>query len=187
MLSMNDVKLKALTRIHAHLCGDGCLCRYKTSEKDRINRAEILYFNNNTNLLFSFKKDMSLVFNVSMSYNDKQKKVYVKSIRIATFLLTLSEYKSRSWRIPSLVKNANSEVKLEWIKAFALDEGYIPKDRNAIRIKSVNFAGLQDIQQLLQTINIRSTISGPNCDHTWYLNIRKENALSDFYKISVRK
>ena len=185
--SLSNEKLEVLARIHAHLCGDGNLCYYKTSEKDRINRASISYFNTNIDLINSFRKDMNEFFGVKMTYMPKLIKVSVQSIRIADTLSKLGKYRTREWRIPELIKNSNKEIKLEWIKAFCYDEGYTPKNRRVIRIKSMNKNGLEDIKEILQSIEIYSWITGINCDDSWYLNIRKMKELENFYKKPSRK
>ncbi len=185
-----DNKLKItseLVRIHAHLCGDGGLYKFKTSEKDRNNRAEIVYFNTNFKLINSFREDMKKLFGVKMSYYPKYSKIRVLSCRIANFLLSLSEYGTRTWRIPPIIKETSRNLKLEWIKAFAYDEGYLPLDRNCIRIKSMNLNGLLDLKEMLDSINIYSKLSGPNSDKSYYLNIKKEYELRNFTKEKSRK
>ena len=112
-----------LVRIHAHLCGDGGLYLYKTSEKDRINRADIAYFNTNEELIDSFRSDMNKEFRVKMTYNKKRSVIKVSSIRIAKILLKLSEYGTRKWRIPNIIKNSSRKHKIEWIKEFCKDDG----------------------------------------------------------------
>ncbi len=182
--------LLALARIHAHLCGDGMVCIYKSSEKDHRIRAEIAYFNSNEEYIREFQKDMQSVFGVKMTrrlYRRKHHQVKVKSLRIARVLLSISEYHSRVWQIPEIFRKGSPEIKLEWLKAFAKDEGYLPKDRDWIRIKSVNEKGLQQTKEMLDSLNIKSTISGPNCDQTWYLNIKREKALANFVKEASRK
>ena len=185
--SLSNEKLEVLARIHAHLCGDGNLCYYKTSEKDRINRASISYFNTNIDLINSFRNDMTDFFGVKMTYMPKLIKVSVQSIRIADALSKLGKYGTRDWRIPELIKNSNKDIKLEWVKAFCYDEAYTPKNRKVIRIKSMNKNGLQDIKELLRLIDIDSWITGINCDNSWYLNIRKMRELENFYKKPSRK
>ncbi len=175
-----------LARIHAHLCGDGCLCVYKTSEPDRINRAAIIYSNNSETLLKEFQQDMQSFFGVKMTISSKKNEVRVQSLRIAQFLLSLSQFHSRSWSIPSRFMNANREVKLAWITAFAQDEGYVMKDRRCIRIKCVNLEGLKQVKALLTSLEIQSNLTGPNCDETWYLNIRPEKELLTFRKVACR-
>jgi len=176
-----------LVRIHAHLCGDGGVYRYKTSEKDRINRASIMYFNNNLDLINSFREDMNRLFNVKMTFYRKRNTLRVLSIRIADLLTTLNEYGTRKWRIPKIIKNASRKYKLEWIRAFCYDEGYLPPDRNGIRIKSMNLNGLSDIKEMLDSLKIYSRLNGPNCDNSYYLNIKKMLELKDFSKKKSRK
>jgi hypothetical protein len=189
MIKHNEkIKLsEELVRIHAHLCGDGGLYKYKTSEEDRINRAYIIYCNKNIKLINSFRKDMNYLFNVKMTYLAKAFVVKVSSIRIANYLLELSEYGARKWRIPKIIKKSSRKYKLEWIKAFSLDEGYLPPDRNFIRIKCMNLNGLKDIKEILDSLEIYSNITGPNCDDSYYINIKKEAELKNFSKIKMRK
>lgn len=176
-----------LVRIHAHLCGDGGLYKYKTSEKDRINRAVIIYFNTNPKLILSFQEDMTKLYGVKMTYIPRKSLVKVASIRIANDLLNLSEYGTRTWRIPIVIKNSSRKLKIEWVKSFSHDEGYLPKDRKIIRIKSMNFLGLKDIQEMLVSLNIPSNLTGPNCDKSYYLNIKKVLELENFTKEKSRK
>ncbi|MBL7055767.1 hypothetical protein ISS07_02535 [Candidatus Woesearchaeota archaeon] len=179
--------LKSFARVHAHLCGDGGLYFYKTSEKDRINRAELSYFNTNEDLIKSFRKDMKLLFNVKMTYHPEKIRLKVKSLRIAKVFLEYGKYGTREWRIPDLIKNSTKSIKLEWIKALSHDEGYTPLKRNIIRIKSMNSKGLKDTKNLLDSIKINSWITGQNSDGSWYLNIRKEKELSNFTKQPSRR
>jgi len=184
---LSNEKLKVLARIHSHLCGDGNLCIYKTSEKDRINRISISYFNTNIDLINSFRRDMGDFFGVKMTYRPSAIRLTVKSIKIGKFLTQLGEYGTRQWRIPSIIKNASTEIKLEWIKAFCYDEGYTPIGKTIIKIKSMNREGLKDVKELVDSLQIECWITGINCDGSWYLTIRKMNELKDFYKKPSRK
>lgn len=183
MKSNKNLKLsKELVRIHAHLCGDGGLYTYKTSEKDRINRSEIVYFNTNIDLINSFRKDMNKLFGVKMTFYGKRHMLVVFSIRIADVLLKLSNYGTRKWRIPKVIKKSLMMYRLEWINAFCKDEGYLPADRNYIRIKSMNLYGLKDLKEMVTSLRIYSKITSPNCDKSYYLNIKKEGRLRNFSK-----
>ena len=179
--------LVRLARIHAHLCGDGMICTYKSSEPDHRNRADIVYFNSNPQLINEFREDMRALFGVQMTWIPKRIRVGVKSLRIARYLLTLSQYHSRRWSIPPLFLDASRRVKIAWTTAFANDEGYVPRDRSWIRIKSVNHTGLMQVRSMLDSLQIDSRITGPNCDRTWYLNISKEKEFQHFNKVHCRK
>lgn len=176
-----------LVRIHAHLCGDGVLSVYPSKEKDHKKRAQISYYNTNKRLIEEFQADMQKEFGVKMTYIPSRHRVAVQSLRIANFLLSLSDYKTNEWRVSVCIKNSSRELRLEWFKAFAHDDGYTPKDRNQIRLKCKNFDGLSDVKEMLDDLGFYSTLTGPNCDKTWFLNVRKEFELSNFVKIAVRK
>lgn len=180
-------EFSALARVHAHLCGDGCICIYKTSEPDRINRAEIIYCNTNPALIDSFRKDMTFLFGVKMTYIPKQKALRVKSIRIVNSLLELGKYGCREWCIPPMIRASSTDIRLEWIKAFLYDEGYLIEKKNLVRVKSMNRNGLEDMAQMLSDMGIYSWITGKNCDNSWYLNIRRMQGLDGFYKEPCRK
>ncbi len=70
-----------LARIHAHLCGDGSSCIWKTKEKDRIFSAITGYHNKNQVLLDKFRRDFSKVFKVKMKMRPN-KDVSIRSIKI---------------------------------------------------------------------------------------------------------
>jgi hypothetical protein len=40
---------------------------------------------------------------------------------------------------------------------------------------------------MFDDLGFHSTLTGPNCDKTWFLNVRKEFELSNFVKVAVRK
>jgi len=187
------MKLTAeLARIHAHLCGDGSMYKYKTSEKDRINRAVISYTNKNPKLLEEFRKDMNKLFDVKMTFKDRHRdEVIVKSIRIFNIINKMfGDLSSRKWKIPKIIKNSSKEIKLEWLKAFFEDEAYHEKRYNRLKIKSVNYEGLKDVQKILSSIKIISNLTGPNCDDSYYLTISKFDSVkefSNFIKEPIRK
>lgn len=176
-----------LVRIHAHLCGDGVLSVYHSKEKDHKTRVQISYYNTNEKLIKEFQSDMQKEFGVKMTYLPSRCRVAVQSLRIANFLFSLSNYKTSEWRVPDCIKSSSRELRLEWFKAFAHDDGYTPRDRNQIRLKCKNFHGLSDVKEMMDDLGFHTTFTGPNIDGTWFLNIRKEFELFDFVKKAVRK
>jgi hypothetical protein len=179
-----------LSRIHAHLCGDGFACMFKTKEKDRNLTAVTGYCNKNQILLDKFREDFSKIFGVKMKMK-KNKQVSIRSVRIFKQIVNkFGEFGSRKWRIPSTIKNSGREIKLEWLKAFFEDEAYDEKRYNRLKTKSVNYLGLKDAQEMLESLGIVSSLTGPNCDESYYLTISKFNTIEefkDFVKEPIRK
>ena len=169
------------------MCGDGLVGIYQTTQHNRKHIGAIAYYNSDSTNIMNFRKDMTDVFGVRMTWLPRHQTIQVSSLRIARYLLSLSNFHSRTWRIPDMFLNGSDEVKVEWIRTFATDEACLPPDRDWIRIKSVNKEGLQQIEFMLGTLSIESWITGPNCDKTWYLNIRKEKELLTFTKSKCRK
>lgn len=130
---------------------------------------------------------MNSLFGVKMTYVSKQQAVRVKSLRIVDFLSQLGKYSCREWDVPNIFKNSSQDVRLEWIRAYMQDEGYLIAKKNLVRVKSMNNNGLESIKQMLGDMGIDSWITGINCDGSWYLNIRRMQGLADFYKKPCRK
>jgi len=179
-----------LARIHAHLCGDGSVFIFKIKAKDRNFRAGIAYSNNNQRLLDDFRKDFTKLFGVKMKMNEKVD-VSVKSIKIFQELTgRFGDFGSRKWRVHNSIKNANATMKLEWLKAFFEDEAYDEKRYNRLRIKSMNLIGLRDAKEMLDSLGIFSSITGPNCDLSYYLTIPQWGSVelfNEFVKEPARK
>ena len=189
-LDMNKEVTQELARVHAHLCGDGSVCTWKTKEKDRKLTAVTVYCNNNQKLLDNFRNDFSKIFGVKMKMRNNRD-VSIRSIRIYTELTNrFGKFGSYQWRIHSSIKNAGKEIKLEWLKAFFEDEAYDEKRYNRLRIKCMNYSGIKDAKEMLDSLNIKSTLTGPNCDKSYYLTIPNFSSVvefQDFVKEPARK
>lgn len=169
-----------LARVHARLCGDGYVYFSKTKEKDRNFTAVIGYCNNNQRLLDKFREDFNKLFGVKMKMRFKRE-VSIRSIRLYQELkMKFGEFGSKEWRIHDTIKESQKEIKIEWLKAFFEDEAYNEKKYNRLKLKSMNFNGLKDIKELLFSIGIESSLTGPNCDKSYYLTISNFNSINEF-------
>lgn len=178
-------------RIHAHLCGDGYTCIWKTRQKGRKFTAITGYCNKNQKLLDQFRIDFSKIFGVKMKMRRKKGEVSISSIRIHKEIRDkFGDFGSKKWRIPQIIKCANKEVRLNWLVSFFEDEAYHEKRYDRLKTKSVNLQGLNDAKELLESLNIFCTLTGPNCDSTYYLTIPKFSSVKEFNNFSkepVRK
>lgn len=179
-----------LARIHAHLCGDGSVFIFRTKAKDRNWTGGVGYYNNNQQLLDKFRADFSKLFGVKMKMR-KNREVSIRSVKRAReFIKKFGSFNSREWKIPEIIKNSDKEIKLEWLKAFFEDEAYDEKRYNRLKIKSVNYNGLKDAKELLDSMGISSSLTGPNSDKTYYLAVPRFDSIrefSDFVKVPIRK
>jgi len=179
-----------LVRIHAHLCGDGSVYLYKTKAKDRKFIGVIGYYNKNQLLLDRFRSDFSKLFGVKMKMRENIS-VSISSIkRVKYFIDSFGRLGSREWRVHDSIKNSCKELKLEWLKSFFEDEAYHEKKENRLKVKSMNYKGLKDAKDLLDSLSIFSNITGPNCDKSYYLTIPKFDSIkefNDFVKTPIRK
>ena len=179
-----------LARIHAHLCGDGSICIWRTKEKDRNFRGVVGYYNKNQKLLDKFRKDFSKLFGVKMKMRENRE-VSVKSLKIVKHLLSrFGKFGSREWLVHNSIKNSDNKIKLGWLKAFFEDEAYHERRYDRLKTKSMNYCGLKDAKEMLDSLNIKSNLTGPNCDGSYYLTIPQFSLVEefkDFVKEPIRK
>jgi len=180
-----------IARMHAHVCGDGDIGIYmeRRGERDiaRYNRKNLFmksyrvrYTNNESNLLREFKEDAKNVFDASGLI--RKNECRVKNKKVFTALKRLGAAGSRSWFISKEIFRSKKIVRAEWLRAFCDDESTVDVENRRIRIKSVNFSGLNQVKKLFETIGINPKITGPNIDKTWYLTIPKPE-ISKFAKL----
>jgi len=180
-----------IARMHAHVCGDGDIGIYieKRGKRDimRYNRKKIFmrtyrirYTNNKTSFLKEFKKDAKDAFNAKGSI--RKNECRIKNKKVFTAMKTLGASDRRSWLIPKEMFRSKKIVIAEWLRAFCDDESTVDVENKRIRIKSVNFSGLNQVKNLFETVGINPRITGPNIDKTWYLTIPK-NEIPKFAKL----
>lgn len=182
----------ALARIHAHICGDGSLFKYK--EKDcygylgcyKLDRYRIrygLYYTNFNELLIKeFMEDIKLTFGLKPLYWNNN--VKVKSIDVWNLLRELGAGKSRDWFISQKIMRASREIKKNWIRAFFDDEACFNAG-GRIRVRSVNKKGLIQLMKMVREfVPCHITPNkGYYPDSSIYLNINKNDAEKYFSKI----
>jgi len=196
----------AFARIHAHICGDGCIYKVRTnrSKKELIqhprkntvrNRFHIRYFNNDISLLKQFIKDVHTVFNRRCCLNLKNNYIDVQGKWLYDIFKFLGAGKSHEWFISDKILSSSNEVIIEWIKSFFDDEVYVPLKRRCIEVGSVNKKGLNQIKKLLFSLGIISIIHGPY----WYKgffsyrlyidskNVRKYHELVGFTSLKKKR
>ena len=180
-----------MARIHAHICGDGCvytkilkLSKRKLSRHKRINPYEkiwVMEYTNTENLLRQeFITDIKISFN-RKSYNySKYYRVTLTHCKWIIDFLELDNKNSYNWKIPKDILNSK-RLSTHWLRAFFDDESTVTQKQKMIRIKSMNLYGLKQILFMLKNHGIYSKITGQNCDKSWYLNIYR-NDLKQYEK-----
>lgn len=180
-----------IARMHAHVCGDGDIGIYveKRGKRDiaRYNRKNPLmktyrvrYTNNKSTLLKEFREDAKNAFRASGSI--RKNECRIKNKEVFSVLKALGAANSRSWFVPNEIFESEKSVRAEWLRAFCDDESTVDIENKRIRIKSVNFNGLNQVKNLFETVGINPRITGPNIDKTWYLTIPRSEIL-EFAKL----
>lgn len=178
-------------RIHAHLCGDGCILIHirnrspssiKTSwgKNSKFKVYTIEYDNTSPALCHQFVKDIKTIYgDVYIYYKKRKGRVIVRRKMIYREMIKLGVGKSREWFIPDEILNSSKKVKLTWLRAFFDDEATIDTTHKRIDLKIVNLKGLEQIKKLLSDLGIRSYINGPY-ENMWILRI--SSGIKSFYK-----
>ncbi len=159
-------------RLHAHICGDGCLFKVKTnrSKKELIkhprkntvrNRFHLSYCNTNKVLIESFIQDLKIAFDRVGVFVPSKNQVDVQAKWLYGLFKFFGAGKSKEWFIPNKIISASNKVKAQWLKAFFDDEAYISLSRKRIVLNVVNNNGLKQIQSLLKDLNIVSRLNVP--------------------------
>ena len=174
-----------IARIHAHICGDGCvyISREKRSlaslikhprKKLDVNQYIIEYYNKCNELLNEFKKDMEKEFSRKASYSPKKFRLRIRGAKHIIEKLEVQSKNSRNWVVPNYISSSSLEIIKNWLRAFFDDESTVDVQRKRIRVKLMNKLALIQISFLLSKLKIDSRITGQNIDGSWYLNVPKD-------------
>jgi intein/homing endonuclease len=176
-------------RIHAHLCADGYLYVSRERENGRWRkRYQLRYSNTDETLREEFANDILTVYSI-MAARCRKGEIGIKAKWIFQRLSDLGAGNSYRWFIGSEILKSPKTTKMAWLRAFFDDEGRVelpnpPKDcHRRITIKSVNKRGLQQVQNLLKDLSIKSVITGENSDKTYYLRISRVNNIRKFARL----
>lgn len=184
----------AESRIVAHVCADGWLSQYtekgalqivdgRRYRRDR-ERYEIGYSNNEQVLLEEFRDDINTVYDIERNIRDGE--IRLQSKRLFQRLKHLGAGSTYEWEVGIAIQSAARPVKKSWLRAFFDDEATVSALSHRIRVKSMNETGLQGVVSLLEDIGIPSSLTGPNCDESWYLTISKRDVPEYWSTIGFR-
>ena len=141
--------------------------------RDRV-RYEIGYCNTDNKLLEEFSKDVLDIYKIKVRKRKSTDLVF-KSKRVYSRIKELGGGDTRGWRIGDDVLQSKKRVKSFWLRAFFDDEGTVDKTNRVVRVKSMNEEGLHQARDMMNSINIPSRITGPNCDDSYYLTVSRKD------------
>ncbi len=175
---------EAKARLIAHLIGDGCAYKCRTDYN-------IKYDITDPELLQQFVDDLDNVYGlkpvVALKPSGKTGKLLpyarVRSKLAYEDLKSYCDYFSRTWTVPKEIIEASKSIKREFLKALYDDEGsVIPEGRRLIlRLYSINFKGLKQVQKMISEFGIENTIkSGFGAKRNVFAIVIKD--IEKFYK-----
>ncbi len=168
-----------LSKIHADLCGDGCVSKSKDGNKHKYYRID--FRNTNLNLLKDFQDRFYNYFEIKpKNYNNERTTVHSKKFY---YLLTneFGSFYSRKWKMPNLSKN-NSRY---WLRAFYDCEGWVELKKaksRTIGLECINEKGIKSIQKSLLKFEIDSSLKYKKERGIWRLRICGLNDIKKFSK-----
>ena len=153
---------KNLARICGHLVGDGGITA-TGSDKYRT-----YYANKSRPLIEQFKRDLSETFNEIKfdEYFDKRyNTIQIKIPKIIGIILTeFFGLQSNDFKhIPKNIKNANKELKTEFLKALFDDEGSVHIKGRKISLGMTVKNIILDVKLMLKEFNINTSIINEKC------------------------
>ena len=151
----------AKARIIAHLIGDGSV--YQSNHDYNIK-----YEVKDLESLNSFEKDMIHVYGLKLTKGFKESGFTGKLIPFVRLrskltyedLINYATYKSKDWKIKSKILQSSKQVRKEFLRAFFDDEGSVTNEgkRSIIKLYSINFKGLKQMQKMLLDFGVSSNI-----------------------------
>lgn len=180
-----------MARIHAHLCGDGCV--YVSNEnrspgsllshpRKKLTRTMwiLCYTNTCPALLKEFDNDMERTYTRKAQYVKGKCEIRYRGTKYIAENLQLREKNSRNWKIPHFITHSSVGIRKAWVRAFFDDEATIAIDRKAILVSSVNKNGLIQIQRMLKPLGMQAKVLGPYMTGDtlfWRLSLRGNNVM----------
>lgn len=152
-------------RLIARLKGDGCVFRSGLNKTNYYLKYEAKDFDE----VMNFAKDLKRVYGLKPSFyfhrsgKNPSKKLPVALIRSKLAYYDIMKYgpfDSYSWIVPEEILNGCRRNKIEFVKAFADDEGSVIIRNKEVKIYSINYKGLSQILSILNELSIYGKIYG---------------------------
>ncbi|MBI2543034.1 MAG: hypothetical protein HYW24_02515 [Candidatus Aenigmarchaeota archaeon] len=148
----------AKARLIARLKADGSTFSYGTNYWLKFD-------SKNQQILDEFSRDIEEVYGLKTKEEFKRsgknpsrilKHVYVRSKLAFDDMQKYGPFYSENWRVPVRIKESSREIKIEFLRIFAEDEGSILIGDREVRIYSINEVGLGQLAELLKEFGIET-------------------------------
>ncbi len=109
-----------------------------------------------------------------------QQEVKLCSRKACDDLLSYGFFKTKTWRVPHVIKVASLGIQASFIKGFADSEGSVDAKYRKIRITSSNLIGLKQVGLLLQNFGITYGIHRHSYKNVYALEIHNRRSIESF-------
>ncbi len=181
-----------LSYIFGVLCGDGCI-----SYNKNMQRYQIILLATDQEFVDKFRNILGNYFKISptnefrKTRNKNWRDQYVTRLcsrEACDFILKIGGFGKAEWKVPEIIKVSKNNIKSSFIRGFFDSEGEIDKDIGRVGATSMNFDGLREVQDLLASLNIKSTIIKrkdlrPNTSQKYVLRVHDKNSILLFYSL----
>ena len=147
---------KELASLCAFIAGDG-------SMDNRPTCYEIRFYPDDLKLAKIFKRIFYEIYGKKLSIN-KNLDFYGNCYYLRTnskkafkHLISLSSFGTMDWKVPKFVLRKSALI-IEWLKAYFDCESYVNPNGKVIQAQSVNKVGLYQVQDILNSLGIKSKI-----------------------------
>lgn len=109
------------------------------------------------------------------------------SKEVCGFINSFGNFCKDKWRVPDIIKNSENNIKCAFLKGFFDSEGEIDSKAKRIGATSMNLKGLEEIENLLKSIGIISTMikkkdTRLNASQKYILRLQDRKSMELFYK-----
>lgn len=127
-------------------------------------------------------------FNLRKIRNKNWNQIYLTKLcskEACEYIMGVGEFKKGNWKIPEMIKDSNELIKCAFINGFFDSEGEIDKKTGRVGATSMNLAGLNNVGEVLSSLNIRYTIIKkkdlrPNTHQKYSLKIHDQKSITLF-------
>jgi hypothetical protein len=153
---LNEQDMEILkSKICGYLAADGSVTVRKEKGTNRFHY-DVRFYPDHYALVRHYKTAFKKIYGKDVNVRRERNYFYARtsSKPAATDLLSIANFSSRCWTLPTILKSEQS--KKTWLRAYFDCDGYVC--RRYVQVQSVNKKGLIKIKNLLNGFGIRSRL-----------------------------
>jgi intein-encoded DNA endonuclease-like protein len=171
------------------MCGDGYIHKAKHSYQIGLQATDkdfVIKFSKCIERIYQIKPSFSIRLSRHRNWNDQwQTRLVSKSVY--NDIINYGAWKADTWSVPSNLLSSPRSLKTEFLQGFFDSEGHVDVKYKRVSAISINIDGLNGIKNLLDSLQIRSTIRSVKIIRgkrrkSYNINIEDRKSIELFHK-----